>query len=301
MKNLLAGIFIFGLLVNFTSCKPKTEKVETEEDVTIVQHYSEYPPTYHHELALEVLDASMEWIGNFNKGNVQGCVDGYTDNAEMSALPFGIKKGKEEISEFWTSLVKKSGAKNIVYTNVSVEIASKNIAFLSANWSMNIGEGIIFQEKWEKINGKWILTYDNFQVLEQYKSPKKNPTNPVGDHLHLKTIINNSKKWIEDFNSGKGEILRESYTSDARLNATPFENIDGNEGIQKFWSKMISDGANNLTFHNPTFKIKTKNSAYISSRWSLNIGEGKIYQEKWDLVDGKWKMSYDEFRMFKKY
>ncbi|WP_196893704.1 Cif family virulence factor [Aureivirga marina] len=299
MKNIIAGIVLFSLFANFTACKPKEEKVEIEE-VKIVQHYANFPPTFHHELALEVLDASIAWINNFNEGNVQNCVDGYTENAEMSALPFGIKKGKEEISEFWTSLV-KSGANNLVYTNVSVEIASKNIAFLSANWSMNIGEGIIFQEKWEKIDGKWVLSYDNFQVLEKYKTPQKNETNPIASHLSLKKVISKSKTWIEDFNQGKTEVLGNVYSPTARLNATPFENIDGKEGIQQFWKKMIDDGAKNMTFHNPIFKMKTENSAFLGSRWSLTIGEGKIYQEKWDLIDGDWFMTYDEFRMFKKY
>jgi len=166
---------------------------------------------------------------------------------------------------------------------------------------LNIGQGIIFQEKWKKIDGKWLLTYDNFEVFEQYKKPKKNATNPVGDHLKLKKIIQKSKKWIEDFNTKNTVVLSDNYATDARLNATPFENIDGKEGIQKFWEKFTSDGAKNMTFHNPTFKIVTKNRACISSRWSTTLGEGKIYQEKWNLIEGNWLMTYDEFRMFKKY
>jgi hypothetical protein len=45
----------------------------------------------------------------------------------------------------------------------------------------------------------------------------------------------------------------------------------------------------------------TANSGILSSDWSMNIGEGKIYNEKWEKKDGKWKLSYDEFEVITQY
>ena len=68
-------------------------------------------------------------------------------------------------------------------------MANDSTVFLAANWSMNVGEGKIYQEKWEKKAGKWLLSYDDFQVLEQYKTPKENTTNPIASHLQLEEVI----------------------------------------------------------------------------------------------------------------
>ncbi|GAA4273173.1 hypothetical protein U6A24_07840 [Aquimarina gracilis] len=102
--------------------------------------------TFHHEVALEVLNASKNWIMNFNAGNAVACVKGYDRNVLVRAMPFGIKKGSSEISGFWKPFI-SSGATNLIYTNVSIEVVNKTTAFLSADRSMNIGKGIIYQEK----------------------------------------------------------------------------------------------------------------------------------------------------------
>lgn len=115
----------------------------------VKQSYQEHSPIKHHEVALEVLQASKDWIKEFNRGNDEAAVKGYEKNAVMSVIPIGIKRGTKEISEFWTPFI-KSGATNLIYTNVSVEVSNETTAFLSANWSMNVGRGVIFQEKWER-------------------------------------------------------------------------------------------------------------------------------------------------------
>ncbi|WP_196889476.1 YybH family protein [Aureivirga sp. CE67] len=293
IETLLVAIFVGITLI---SC---SEQKEIKKE-TITQSYQQHSPTKHHEIALEVLEASKKWIQSFNKGNAANCVQGYDSTAVMLAQPFGLKKGTKEISEFWTPFI-ESGASNLIYTNVSVEVPNETTAFLSANWSMNVGKGIIFQEKWKKINGKWLLTYDNFQVLEQFKTPKENTTNPVGSHLVLEEVIKASMQWTNGFNSGKSNICGEGYSKNAVMNAVPFASIVGQNGIEGFWAKLIKDGAKNLTYHNPIFTAATENSALLESRWSMNIGEGKIYQEKWERIDGKWVLTYDEFEVLKKY
>ena len=286
-------VLIVALLI--TACsEPKAIKKEQ------VQAYTHHAPTAHHKIALEVLKASKEWIQQFNKGNAKACVAGYTDNAVMSAMPFGVKQGKKEISEFWTPFM-ESGATNLVYTNVRIEVVNDTTVFLSANWSMNVGEGIIYQEKWEKKDGKWLLTYDNFEVLQQYETPKESHTNPVASHEVLEEIIKASMKWTQGFNTGNATICGNGYSENATMNAVPFASITGKEGIQGFWSKLINDGATNLTYHNPIFQAITKNSATLSSSWSMNIGEGKIYQEKWEKKGNEWVLTYDEFQVLKQY
>lgn len=296
MKNIKVGILALLVTIGFVSCKEKSKT----EPIEVKQSFVEHSPTKHHEIALEVLDASKKWIKEFNKGNAEACVKGYDENAVMSAMPFGIKTGTKEISEFWTPFI-ESGATNLIYTNVNVEVANDTTAFLSANWSMNVGRGIIYQEKWEKKEGQWLLTYDNFQVLEQFEKPKENNTNPIGSHLILEDVIKASKNWIQGFNSGKSEICGNGYSENATMNAIPFASINGKEGIHSFWKGLISDGAKNLTYHNPIFKVTTNNTAFLSSQWSMSIGEGKIYQEKWEQINNKWLLTYDEFKVLKQY
>ena len=287
-------IIILTTLMAVASYGQKTEKK------LVKQSFTEHTPTAHHAIALDVLSASKAWITNFNKGNVEACVQAYDDNTVMRSMPFGIKTGREEISEFWTSLI-TSGATNIIYTNVSIEVVDETTAFLSANWSMNIGQGIIYQEKWENKNGKWVLTYDDFKLLEQFTSPKENDTNPIASHLILEDAIKASMTFTNGFNTKKSDICGNGYTEDATLNALPFANINGKQGIYSFWDKLIHDGATNLTYHNPTFKVTTNTSVFLASQWSMNIGEGRIYQEKWEKVNDQWLLSYDEFKVLKQY
>lgn len=93
----------------------------------------------------------------------------------------------------------------------------------------------------------------------------------------------------------------DGYSIDAVMNAYPFGGFKGKEIISGFWNTLIQDGAKNITYHNPTFKTTTKQSAFISSLWSMNIGEGKIYQEKWENINNQWVLTYDEFEVLKQY
>ena len=293
MKSILKGITLLLLIISFISCKEELKK-------EVKQSFTEHSPTAHHKIALEILKASKNWITNFNKGKVDACINKYDKNAMMRAMPFGLKKGKKEISEFWKPFI-KSGATNLIYTNVSIEVVNETTAFLSANWSMNIGRGIIYQEKWEKKNEVWVLTYDDFKVLEQFKEPKENITNPVASHITLEEVIKASIKFTNAFNSGKGEMCGNGYLENGTLNAIPFAVINGKKEIEDFWRKLIKDGATNLIYHNPTFKVTTDTSVFLASQWSMNIGEGKIYQEKWEKINGVWLLSYDEFKVLKQY
>mgnify|MGYP000517387887 CR=1 FL=1 len=117
----------------------------------------------------EVIIASNNWIKNFNKGNVDYCVNAYTTNATMNAKPFGTFKGRKKIDDFWRPFV-ASGASFLVYRNTEVKEINSTTVHVSSNWSMNVGEGIITKEEWIKEkDGVWRLRTDNFEVLKQYE------------------------------------------------------------------------------------------------------------------------------------
>ena len=119
----------------------------------------------------EVIAASQRWIANFNKGEVDACVSAYHPNAVMEAKPFGTFTGRQEIEAFWRPFI-ASGATDLTYQEVALEIIDETTGHLSARWHMNVGRGVITQEKWVKqANDHWLLTYDAFEVLEQF-SPK---------------------------------------------------------------------------------------------------------------------------------
>ncbi|MGY0400168.1 MAG: YybH family protein [Ostreibacterium sp.] len=295
MKTINILLIIFTLSFGVTFSQAATKEVKTKT----IQSYQEHLPTAHHQTALAVIEASKQWIEAFNKGDVKTCVEGYDSEAVMRAMPSGLKKGHQEISAFWTPFI-QSGATNLVYTNVSVEVVDENTAFLSADWSMNVGRGVIYQEKWEKKAGRWVLTYDDFEVLEQFKSPKENNANPIASHIMLEEVIKASMRWIKGFNNQNIEIYN-GYTENATMNGLPFASVTGKDKIKKFWSGLIKDGATNLTYHNPTFRVVAPNGVLLSSDWSMNIGEGKIFQEKWVKKDKQWLLDYDEFKVLKQY
>ena len=115
----------------------------------------------------EVLTASQQWITNFNNGNVDACVAGYLPDAVMEAKPMGTFRGTQAIADFWRPFM-ASGAKDLEYQKIKLEVINESTVHLSANWRMNVGRGVITLEKWVKqSDGQWFLAYDAFEVLEQ--------------------------------------------------------------------------------------------------------------------------------------
>lgn len=121
-----------------------------------------------YNIETEVLERSKQWIEDFNNKNVKGCVEAYSADAVMTAKPMGTYKGISEIEGFWRPFI-ETGASDLEYSNVVLAVENENTVLLTADWKMNIGRGIILQERWVKHpNGKWLIAYDDFEVQEQY-------------------------------------------------------------------------------------------------------------------------------------
>ncbi|MGQ5523392.1 nuclear transport factor 2 family protein [Chitinimonas sp. PSY-7] len=118
----------------------------------------------HHKVLFDFLIASQQWVAAFNAGNARQCADTYIDNAVMEAQPFGIYTGRDAIYSFWNDLVSK-GATNLQYLQPVLEVIDANTVLLSANWSMNIGHGRIYRERWVQQDGRWMLADDHFGLL----------------------------------------------------------------------------------------------------------------------------------------
>lgn len=116
----------------------------------------------------QVSRASKAWINNFNAGKVDAIANAYTQDATMWAEPVTIVTGRRDIRGFWDALINNpdNPASNLKYRKTRIRVLSPTLAILSADWSMNIGGGIIYQEKWVKQkNGKWLLQSDHFDIL----------------------------------------------------------------------------------------------------------------------------------------
>lgn len=298
--KLLFSTFSLASILFLTSCQEKKETPAEPTPKKIEQSYIQHDPTAHHQIALEVLNASKQWINAFNTGNSDYCVAAYLEDAVMRATPFGLSTGTDKIGEFWKPFV-ASGATNLIYTNVAIEVVNATTALLSANWSMNVGEGIIYQEKWVKKGTDWKLAYDDFEVVQKYDTPKTKDLDPIASHKVLEEVIKASIQWTKGFNSQNSAICGNGYTANATMNAVPFASVHDQKSITEFWDNLIQQGAKNLIYHTPKFEAITSNRVKLSSQWSMNIGEGSIYQEKWIQKDGQWLLEYDEFEVLKKY
>lgn len=290
-KQLMKVLLPCFLVLCMLGCKENKQKK--------TQSFIEHSPVQHHEVALEVLDASKNWIDYFNKKEIEKCIDLYTSEATLKPSLQEKKIGRNEISLFWKDLI-KNGAKNLIYKNVSIKVANDSTAFISAQWAMNIANGIINQEKWVKRNNTWKLVYDDFEIIDFHKESIQNKENPTASHLYLKQAINASKNWIIKFNSKDATFCTSQYTDLATINAIPFIEANDNTKIFSFWKNLINKGANNLIYHQPIFQ-NYNNMVYVSSAWSMNIGEGYIYKEKWVYKNEIWKLDYDEFEVLKNY
>lgn len=121
-----------------------------------------------YKIEAEVLERSRQWIKDFNNKNSKGCVEVYTVDAVMNARPMGTFKGISEIEGFWKPFI-ETGAADLEYSNVELAVENENTVLLRADWKMNIGRGVVIQERWVKqSDGKWLLEFDDFEVQEQY-------------------------------------------------------------------------------------------------------------------------------------
>ena len=122
------------------------------------------------KLREEVRVCSQNWIANFNKGDVTACVAAYNHNAIMHATPLGTFIGKEAIDGFWRPFM-ASGAGQLIYNNIKLEVVDESTVLLSADWRMNVSRGVITMEKWVKQSGgNWLLEQDDFEVVEQFNT-----------------------------------------------------------------------------------------------------------------------------------
>jgi ketosteroid isomerase-like protein len=115
-----------------------------------------------------VLVCSQKWIEAFNKGDADTCIAGYQADAVINAKPLGTFKGTGEIDAFWRPFM-ASGAGELKYSDVKLEVVDATTVLLSAIWTMNVGRGIITLEKWVLQNeGNWLLVQDDFEIQENF-------------------------------------------------------------------------------------------------------------------------------------
>ncbi|MCH9648114.1 MAG: nuclear transport factor 2 family protein [Deltaproteobacteria bacterium] len=119
-----------------------------------------------------VLAAAQEWKDAFNRQDAAGCAACYTADATMHAEPLARAQGREEIQTFWQGLI-DAGFRDVEYLDPKVELLSDSKARLTSPWTMNRASGRIHNETWElSSEGQWLLTYDHFEVLEQFEDSK---------------------------------------------------------------------------------------------------------------------------------
>lgn len=120
------------------------------------------------ELVQAVTKRSQEWIERFNSGDVDACVGAYQADAVINAKPLGTFTGTSEIDGFWRPFM-TSGAGELKYEDVKLEVVDSSTVLLSASWSMNVGRGVITMEKWvRQPDANWLLAQDDFEIQENH-------------------------------------------------------------------------------------------------------------------------------------
>ena len=113
-----------------------------------------------------VAKRSQAWIERFNSGDVDACVGAYQADAVINAKPLGTFTGTSEIDGFWRPFM-ASGAGELKYEGIKLAVVDSSTVLLSADWSMNVGRGVITMEKWvRQPDGNWLLAQDDFEIQE---------------------------------------------------------------------------------------------------------------------------------------
>ena len=109
-------------------------------------------------------NASEKWKLAFNFGDAEGCASQYESDAVMTAKPFGVFIGKEEIQGFWQKLVDDDFC-DVEYIDPEIEVIDEHSAVLSSGWKMNKAKGMITKELWVlQSDGTAKLRIDEFEV-----------------------------------------------------------------------------------------------------------------------------------------
>ena len=114
---------------------------------------------------LEICQAGINaWQQAFNRQDAAGCAAQYTESAVMHARPFGTFTGREQIREFWQSIIDQ-GFADVAYTNVSWTPEGEDGYILTSSWTMNKAFGVVHREHWQlQADGQARLVFDEFEV-----------------------------------------------------------------------------------------------------------------------------------------
>ena len=116
----------------------------------------------------EVMKINEAWVESFNNKDTGACVDAYAADAKLIASPYGTFNGIHQIGAFWRPFI-ESGAADLEYNRVHVSVEDGTTALLTAEWTMNLGEGVIIMRKWVKDEqGSWRIEIDHFETREQF-------------------------------------------------------------------------------------------------------------------------------------
>ena len=110
-------------------------------------------------------------------------------------------------------------------------------------------------------------------------------------------VMQASKSWISNFNSGNTSAISNAYTEDAIMVAKPFGTFKGRKAISEFWTPFVKSGATDLRYSNTKIDMVSDTKAIISSDWSMNVGKRIITNETWEKIDGTWLLTEDHFEV----
>jgi len=110
-------------------------------------------------------------------------------------------------------------------------------------------------------------------------------------------VMNASKSWISNFNSGNTKAISNAYAEDAVMVAKPFGTFEGRKAISEFWTPFVQSGASDLVYSNTNVEVISDKKAIISSHWQMNVGKGIITNETWEKIDGIWLLTEDHFEV----
>lgn len=108
--------------------------------------------------------ASEKWKNAFNSGDASGCAAQYEEDATMHARPFGTFTGRQQIQEFWQTLI-DDGYNSVEYVEPEISEIDETTALLKSGWKMNKASGVIHREIWAlQADGTALLREDDFEA-----------------------------------------------------------------------------------------------------------------------------------------
>ncbi len=107
-----------------------------------------------------------------------------------------------------------------------------------------------------------------------------------------------AEQWETFFNAGDAEGCASCYEKTATMTARPYGKFYGRKDIERFWTKLLSEGFRDVKYPDTVITALDNNTAIMSTDWTMNKATGVVSFGLWILQnDGEARLREEIFEL----